>query len=396
MKAFKPRLPSIPVLVGLTAMMPLGMHLLLPAIPSIARDFAVSVPTVQWSITLYMAAVAIAQLVYGPLSDQFGRRPPLLIGLLIFIAGSAMCAVATSAPMLLWGRVIQGIGACTGLVLGRAMVRDVYPPERASTVLAYISMAIVIFPALAPMFGGALLLWFDWRAPFLVTAFAGVVLLVIGLRLAETNQRRTRFIGPLSLFRDFGALLRFPPFAVPALVLSLSSTGFFAFIATAPILSDGLLRIPPHQYGFYFAILPLGFFAGSFLSTRLTPRLGPDRLCLYAFTLSAILAVAMLGLVLFTPATPLSLFGPVALINLASATAMPALTVRALGASPTLIGAASGLLGFLQMSLGAFGTQLVGFLHNGTAVPVAAILAGSALLAMAMLYVERFRRPPDA
>ena len=153
MKPVAPRLPSIPVLVALTAVMPLGMHMLLPGLSAIARDFAVSVPTVQWSVTLFMVAVALAQLVYGPVSDRFGRRRPLLVGLVIFLLGSLACAAATSSPLLLAGRVIQGIGACSGMVLGRAMVRDVYPANRAAVTLGYVSTALVIFSALAPMLG---------------------------------------------------------------------------------------------------------------------------------------------------------------------------------------------------------------------------------------------------
>ena len=393
MKPVAPRLPSIPVLVALTAVMPLGMHMLLPGLSAIARDFAVSVPTVQWSVTLFMVAVALAQLVYGPVSDRFGRRRPLLVGLVIFLLGSLACAAATSSPLLLAGRVIQGIGACSGMVLGRAMVRDVYPANRAAVTLGYVSTALVIFSALAPMLGGVLLTWFSWRAPFLFSAAGCVVLLAIAWRLEETHRNRAAMSSVSSLVRDFATLLRLPGFMVPALATALSGIGFFGFIANAPVLAEEIFAIRPDRYGFYFVLLPLGFCTGSFLSTRLTPRLGLHRIALWTSIASAVVGFGLLALTLLSLLTPVLLFALVGLTNLTSSIGMPAMMVRSMGADSRMIGAASGLIGFLHMAFGAVGTQLVAHAYDGTALPAALLIAAGFGTGAVLLIAERLKRP---
>lgn len=389
------RVPSIATLVALTAMMPLGMHLLVPGLLSMARDLAVPVPTVQLAITLYMIAVAVAQLVYGPISDQFGRRGPLLSGIVVFLIGSLVCATAASASLLLLGRVIQGIGACTGVVLGRAMVRDVYPADRAAAVLAYISMALVAFSALSPLIGGALLAWWNWRMPFFLTAAGAAVMFAIALRLPETLHGATRLQGLSPLLRDFGVLLRMPAFVVPASAVALSNLGFYAFVANAPVMAEEIYGIPPQRYGFYFALLPIGFCLGSFLSTRAIPLLGLERAAIWGVAGTAIFACVMLGAAVLTGLGATALFLFVGAVNVATAISLPALTVCGMSANRNLIGAASGLIGFLQMAAGAGATQVIAYAYDGTVVPVSALLAASTTLAAAVLLADRrWRQAP--
>jgi MFS transporter, DHA1 family, multidrug resistance protein len=327
--------------------------------------------------------------VYGPISDQFGRRLPLLSGIVVFLIGSLICATAASAPLLLIGRVIQGIGACTGVVLGRAMVRDVYPADRAAAVLAYVSMALVAFSALSPLIGGALLAWWSWRMPFFFTAAGAAVMFAIALRLSETLHSTTRLQGLSSLLRDFGVLLRMPEFAVPAAAVALSNLGFYAFVANAPIMAEELFRIPPQQYGFYFAVLPIGFCLGSFLSTRAIPLLGLQRAAIWGVAGTAVVACTLLGAAVLTDLPAPALFVFVGVINIATAISLPALTVCGMGANRNLIGAASGLIGFLQMAAGAGATQVIAYAYDGTPVPIAALLATSTTLAAIVLLANR-------
>ncbi len=382
----------MPVLVALTALLPLGMHMLLPALPSIAREFGAPIHTIQWAVTGFMIAVAVAQLVYGPLSDRYGRRAPLLVGLLIFAAGSLVCAAAPNTWVLLLGRVIQGAGACTGIVLGRAMVRDVYSTERSSTLLAYVSMALMMVPGMAPIIGGVLLSWLGWRWPFLLNACIGVALFAIAWRLRETHLVRLKMPSLLALVRDFGLLMRKPAFVFPALATSFPSAGFFGFVSIAPALLDDRLQVPPDRYGFYFFMLPLGYFIGSFLATRLTPRLGGAVMALAGFTLAALFSLGMVAMVLTTELSALKVFLAVGLINGSMGLSVPTLQVRAMSADPRLIGAASGLLGFLQMAFGALGTQVLGALYDATALPPAAVLLTTTVLAVTMVVLGRERR----
>jgi DHA1 family bicyclomycin/chloramphenicol resistance-like MFS transporter len=384
------RLPSLPVLVGLSALMPLGMHVVLPAIPDMATGFNTSLASMQMTITLYMVTVALGQIVYGPLSDRFGRRPPLLVGLTIFLAGSIISAVAPTGWVLLLGRAIQGAGACVGMVLGRAMVRDVYPSERSVNILAYVTMALMVVPGLVPIFSSLLVETMGWRLPLLLTGIMAIVMFWVSWRLTETNRNRIPLPSPLAVLKDFGRLLRLPRFLVPAMGVALPNGGFWAFVAVAPALLTDRFDVPVGRYGFYFVLLPTCWCLGSFGATRLMPRVGEARLVLFGVAAVAVLALTMLALLLVLPLSALALFGLVALMHLVQALAVPALQVRALGADPLLIGSASGLMGFLQMSAGALATLVVGQLYDGTAVPSAgALLFTSTTALLLLLWLRR-------
>ncbi len=385
------RLPSIPFLVALNGLMPLGMQGLLPALPLITRELHSTASTIQWAVTLYMLAVGFSQLVYGPLSDLLGRRPLVLAGMLIFTGGSLVCALGDSASIILLGRLVQGVGACTGVVLGRAMVRDVFPPHRATTVLAYVSMALMAFPGIAPIAGGFVIELSNWRFLFAGMGLCGLVLFLLSLGLAETNLSPAKLPSLSSFMRDLVSLLRLPAFLRPALVSSLSSGGFFSFLSISPIMAQDILHIPPERYGLYFVIVPMGFFAGSFLSTRIVPWLGPERSSLYGVAGSTICGAVLVAFAIDGRLTPLTLFLPVSLLNVFWGIAQPAFTVMAISANPRLIGTSSGLLGFMQMMFGAAGTQMVAQIYDRTAVPGAGMIAGASALALAVLLVHRFR-----
>ncbi len=383
--------PSIPVLVVLTALMSLGMHTVLPAIPVIAHDFGAQLSTIQLTVPLYMGAVAIAQLVYGPLSDRFGRKPPLLVGLCIFFAGSLICALAPTTPVLLVGRIVQGAGACVGMVLGRAMVRDVYSGDRAVTVLAYVAMAMMAIPGLAPIVGGVMVPTLGWRSVFFGCAIAVSGLLVVAWRLNETHHNRTTLPNAGAMLMDFGHLIRLREFTAPVLALALPNCGFWAFISISPALLNQQLHIPPQEFGFYFLPLPIAYFVGSFLSTRVAPRLGGQRTALLGTSVSTIVASILLTLTLTTKLSALALFLPIAVMNAMIAMTIPSLQLRALSADTRLVGSAAGLMGFAQMACGALATLLISRLYDGTALPAAAIMVTASASAVGLLLYARKR-----
>ncbi len=384
-------LPTVPVLVALSALMPLGMHVVLPAIPAMAADLNASIATMQMTVTLYMVAVALAQIVYGPMSDRYGRKPPLLVGLGIFLAGSIICAIAPTSGVLLVGRIIQGAGSCVGMVLGRAMVRDVYPPERSVNIMAYVAMALMVVPGLVPMFSGLLVASIGWRLPLLLTGVGALALFWVASRLDETNHARIALPSPLAIVKDFARLLRMPAFIVPAMGVALPNGGFWAFVAAVPALLTDRYQIPVSHYGFYFVILPTCWCIGSFAGTRLMPRVGEGRLVMAGVAAVAVLALLMLAWEGALPVPALGLFVMVGLMHIAQALAVPALQVQALSADPRMIGAASGLLGFLQMAAGAAATLIVGQFYDRTAMPSAAVLASTSVLALALLLWRRRR-----
>lgn len=387
-------LPSLPVLVAMTAIGSIGMQVILPALPSIARDLQAPVSSVQWLITLYMLMIAGGQLVYGPVSDRFGRRIPLMVGLAILVAGSLLCAFATNLPMLLAGRVIQAAGACAGVVMARAMVRDVYAPDQAVVALGRVAMAQTIAPALSPIVGGLLLLLWSWRVPFLMTGMVGLWLLVSVWRVRETIQKRTTLPSVTLVLGNYARLFRLREFSVPAIALGCTSVAFSSFTSIAPAMMDDVLGVPAAYFGWYFVFLPAGFFLGSYFATRLTRRIGAERTSIVGAAVSAVAGCAILASVLVAPPMALVMFVLMGFVTLGNGLNQPALVVRAVGANPRLIGAASGLVGFVHLGLGAVGAQFIAVIYDRSVAPVALVVMASEIVVLLLLVLFPARPPP--
>jgi DHA1 family bicyclomycin/chloramphenicol resistance-like MFS transporter len=220
------------LLAGVTALAPFSLQIFLPALPAIQSSFGVSTGTAQLALSLSILANAIANLAYGPLSDRFGRRPVLLFGLVAFILGSLGCALAPTIHVLVVGRIVQSIGGAAGMVLARAIVRDLYDRDRSASIIAYLTMAMVVAPMLAPTVGAILIDVASWRAIFFMTTGVGIVLIwQIATRLGETRPEAVRVGGPLA---GAGALLRSGPFWSYVLQSTFGICVFFSFIAGAP------------------------------------------------------------------------------------------------------------------------------------------------------------------
>jgi DHA1 family bicyclomycin/chloramphenicol resistance-like MFS transporter len=201
------------ILVAVTATGPLALNILMPSMPGLPAVFGTDYATVQLTLSLYLIGLAGAQLIYGPLSDRYGRRPVLLAGLGVFLLGTLTGALAASISMVIAGRVLQAVGGCAGMVLGRAIVRDLYERDRAASVIAYVTMAMVVAPMLAPLFGGFLDDWLGWRATFwFVAVYGSVVVVFCFLLLGETHRTRLPFPGPAGMLSSYLRLLRSPLF----------------------------------------------------------------------------------------------------------------------------------------------------------------------------------------
>ena len=241
--------PSLALLSAITALAFCGLHMVVPALPLLVALFTDTPAHVQLVVSLYLAGIGAGQLVYGPVSDRFGRRPVLLAGLAAFLVGTALCGAAWSLPALIAGRVLQALGACSGIVLSRAMIRDVYEREAAARGLALVMMAMTLAPAISPALGAYLAEWFGWRAVFAVLGgLGGVVFVVTLIRLGETNRQRLR-LDPAGMVGAYLTLLRSPGFVGFAVCGACTSASWFTFIAGAPhILAESLHR-PPSTYG---------------------------------------------------------------------------------------------------------------------------------------------------
>ena len=291
--------PPIWILIAATATGPLALNIFVPSMPGLVSTFNTDYATVQLALTLYLISIAFAQLVYGPASDRFGRRPALLVGLAIYAGASALCAFAWSIESLIAGRMLQAIGGCAGMVLGRAIVRDVYERDRAAGVIAIITMAMAVAPAIAPALGGYLDSVFGWRASFAVPALMGIIVLAgASAGLNETNRTPVPSIDVMAMLRNYGSLLRSRAFIGYAGNTACSVGAFFSFLAGAPYVMIEILNRGPEEYGFYFVLISVGYIAGNFAASRLSARLGVDRMIPFGVGISLLGAVIGVGCVI--------------------------------------------------------------------------------------------------
>src|SRR4051812_12636154 len=293
------RPPPIAILIAITAIGPLALNIFLPSLPGLVRVFHTDYGTAQLALTLYLVGIACGQLIYGPLSDRFGRRPVLLAGLGVFVIGSLLAALAPSIGLLIGGRVVQALGGCAGMVLGRAIVRDVYERDKAASTLAYITMAMAVAPALAPAIGGFLDVWFGWQASFLfVLAFGAGVWLWCLVSARETNFQRQPLPGLRGMAVGYRELLHSRVFLGYALNTAFTTAVFFAFLAGAPYIMIELLKRPASEYGTLFILVSAGYALGNFIAARLAVKVGTRRLVLAGalVNLTGVLVMGALGL----------------------------------------------------------------------------------------------------
>lgn len=379
------------LIVAITACGTLGMHLIIPALPETARALGVSAGTIQLTITLYLIGLAIGQLLYGPISDRFGRRPVLLAGLALFTLAGIATTFAPNAWMLVIARILQSIGACAGLVLGRAIVRDSSTPDRAAARLAMLTLVMSAAPAIAPVLGGYATAWIGWRAAFALLAVIGGVTLIFTLLLlpetmaTQAGTRASLLVGSLRLFRSRA-------FCGYVLGGACTTTSFYAFMAASPFILVDLLHQPTERVGLYYLLLMAGVAAGSLSANRLAGRIGTRTALRIANGIAIAGAACFMAADLMGWLTVVTVIAPIVLFMVGAGMASPFALSGAISVNPRAIGAASGLYGFTQMAYGALCTVIVETWHPGSVFTVATILLVSALLGQAALSLA-VRRP---
>ncbi len=372
------------LLTMLVALGPISTDLYLPSLPRIGRDLGASEPSVQLTLSVFLVVFAAAQLIYGPLSDRFGRKPVLIGGLCIYLVATAACAFAPTIDWLIAGRAVQAFGACVGPVIGRAVVRDVYGRERAARVLAYMGAAMAVAPAVGPVIGGIVTAAVGWQANFGLLAVFGIMALVgIRLILTETNfylnAEATR-IGPL--LRNYRTIARNREFAGHALTMTFAFSGLFTFISGSSFVFIEYFELSEMAYGFCFASAVAGYVTGSLITGRITMRVGVDRLVAVGVTFTTVFGVTMavIGLTgIFTIATILvPMFGYMIGMGLLLPNAMS----RAIGPFPQMAGAASALMGFTSFGVASVWGAVCANLSTGTPLVMTVAIGLGGTLAM--------------
>ena len=361
----------IVLLAATSALGPAGMQILLPALPVIQDDFSVSNDVAQLTLSLSMFSIAIGTLVYGPMSDKYGRKPTMLLGIFIAIIGSIFCYLADSIGWLIAGRIIQAFGGAVGLVLARAIVRDVYGAEESARVIATLVMVMVIAPMMSPALGGEMMNRFGWESVFLVIAGASVIIFVfLILRQPETLVTPVQFEGIGSMLRTFDGLLKSRPFCGYAFCVTFVSVVFFSFISAAPEIMVSVLNRPPTEYGYYFVMIPIGFMIGNYVTRHFGRSISIDSMIVLGSTIAISGIVLAIVLNLVGLSHPLALFLPVSIAVFGNGITLPNAQAAAINEFPQYAGSASGLTGFLQMSVSAVAAQFVAFIFNETAYPL--------------------------
>ena len=384
--------PSFAILVAISAIGPLALNIFMPSMPGLQAEFGISYGMAQLTLTLYLIGMAACQLIYGPMSDRYGRRPLLLGGMAVFVVASLLAAIAPTIHLLIAARLFQAIGGAAGIVLARAMVRDVYDRDKSASVISYVTMAFVMAPMVAPVLGGFIDKFAGWRADFWLMGALGAIVLAASWRnLPETHVNRGQDGAAIGLIEGAARLFAMPRFRGYAITLAFASSVFFAFLGGAPHIMVDVLHRTPLEYGIWFATVSVGYMFGNFLSGQFTQRAGIDRMMLMGNGITLIggmlgLAAAISGLL-----SPLTLFVPMAFAAFGNGLTIPNGTAGAISVDRRMTGAAAGWSGFTQMACGAAASQLVGSLQDGHPFAAFWFMAVASVLALAT-HVVSMRR----
>jgi DHA1 family bicyclomycin/chloramphenicol resistance-like MFS transporter len=378
--------PSTAFAVALAAISfigPLSIHLFLPALPLVKDGFGISDGLAQFTFSLTLFTMAGTTLVYGALSDRYGRRPVLLSGLILFLIGNGLAVMAPTVALFIFGRFIQAIGAGCGVALARAIARDAYGPDKLVKAIAYLTMAYTLGPMISPPVGGILVDSFGWRSIFwFALASGGVIFLSAYIILYETRPNADHLGRSHGILRGFARLLRQPLFLVFVLQSGFSSGTFFTLASAVTFLMQEYLQRPASEFGIYFLMFATGYCLGNWIASRMSGRVRIEHMVLAGSIMLATVIAAMVCVILLGLIVPLTFFIPGALISIAQGIALPNAQAGAIRVIPELAGTAAGIGVFLQMFCGGVFSQLYGFLADGTPTPMLLIVSIAATLTL--------------
>jgi DHA1 family bicyclomycin/chloramphenicol resistance-like MFS transporter len=365
------------MLAALSAVGPLSTDMYLPSLPDIARQLDASTAQVQLTISAYLVGFAVGQIVYGPMSDRHGRKPVLLSALALYCAASLACALSTSIEMLIVARFAQALGGSGGIVLARAIVRDLYSGARAGRELSLIGSVMALAPVLAPLAGGVLQTGFGWRSIFIVLVATGLTGTAIVLPLLPETlaARAAEPVSPSTMLKSYRVVARHPAYLAYLGLATTSFAGLFAWISGTSFVLQNLYGLSPFNFGIAFAVGSVGYMIGATLAARLVMRLGIDRTLGVGAGAMAAGGLGMVAAVAFGLTSAVSLVLPMAIYLGGLGMVLPQAIAGAMTPFPERAGTASALLGFIQQSAAALCGAVVGWLLGENAWPLAAAVA---------------------
>lgn len=381
-------LRTLLILGALSAFGPLAIDFYLPAFPAMAHAFATDEQHVQTTLAAYFLGLSLGQLVYGPVADRFGRRVPLLFGVGLFTLASLVCAYAPNLDSLILARFVQALGGCAGMVLSRAIVSDKCDAVASAKVFSQLMLVMGLAPILAPMLGGVLVKVSGWQSIFLaLSLFSAACLLAVGLGLPESMPAHVPRQPLSGALRQYLRLLGDRVFIGHALTGGIAIAGMFAYIAGSPFVFIKLYGVPAEHYGWLFGTNAAGFILMAQVNARLLAKRGPAFLLARAVWLYLAAALVLLALAALRPAVLWPLLTPLFVCIASLGCIAPNAAACAMSGQGARAGSASALMGCLQFSVAAGAAALVGWLHDGSAVPMALVisLCGALVVSVAML-----------
>lgn len=377
-------LTFILILSGLMAFTSLSTDIYLPAMPTMAEDLH---GNVELTITGFLIGFTIAQLIWGPISDHMGRRKPLFIGMVLFIIGSAGCALSTSITQIVFWRVFQALGACTGPMLARAMIRDLFARTRAAQMLSTLVLVMAIAPIAGPLIGGQIIRLSTWHSIFWLLVVIGALMFISLNWLPETLPEDKRVKASLAgAFRNYRSLLTNGRFMRYTLSLTFYYVGAYAFITGSPFVYISYYHVDPQHYGWLFALNIIGVMAMSVVNRRLVQRHALEQLLKYATMLAALAAVALALMVKLESGGIVAIIVSIFLLFSMNGIIAATSTAAALDAVPNIAGSASALIGALQYGSGIISSLLLAAFSDGTPWTMAWIIALFTLLSAVLAF----------
>lgn len=371
----------------LTAIGPLSIDMYLPAFKDIAEGFNTDSSQVSLSLSSFFAGLAIGQLIYGPLLERFGRKKPMYAGMVIYIAASLGCAMASSIHMLIGLRFLQAVGSCSGLVAGRAIVRDLFDNREVARVFSMLMMVVAVSPVIAPTLGSFISATLSWNYIFILLAFLALLILTGTVFLIPESREPNRFysLKPVPILKNYRHVLSNTQFLIYAFSGAIAYAGIYAYLSGSPHLYLEMFGVSQHQYGFIFAFIAAGLIGASQVNSQVLKKRSGEKLIVIALSIQCLISLALLADAVIGPSnlyvTTLLIFSYLFCLGFV----FPNASAEALSTLGHTAGNASALLGSVQMTVGAIASAMVGIWQAEGAMPMVVVMSCCAVLALILL-----------